>query len=376
MEFSFREALDKLGRDAGFRILNEAVRPDSAYLFNTLLPETNKPSYYVDNGYMVIRPVMAGLVGMSSPYPPGSVMDASTFLEKTGKVANKVTLEEEAIRQIQELLRQQGLVGEARKEFLANEVFNFQNLVIRQGHTDTFEWLRAEALYTGKIDWTFNGIHLDIDYKVPSTFFGTNRTGNDRYNAEHADNKFWVDHYAALAALHYNVRAIIAHTDTVLKLINTMQLNVDVSQNGNIFTFKRWRTRGNNERPASDSRDALSIIAYDLEGEVLNPADTSKTIKVKFAKAGKLLYVANNNRSGYRVGEGAVPDPVRSLALGYTHIAPTVEGDGRMGRWGRLFVPEDAQWSVRGEGVTNGLPVREDVTATQAKTYVLSTDLA
>jgi hypothetical protein len=374
MEFSFREALDKLGRNAGFRIVNEA-RPSNDYLFNTLLPEINKPSYYVDNGYMVIRAVMAGLVGMSSPYPPGGVVEASTFLEKTGKVANKVTLEEEALRQIQELLRQQGLSGDGRVQFLAAEAMNFMEQVIAQGHMDTFEWLRSEALFKGKIDWTFNGINLLVDYGVPSSFFGTNRTGNDKYTAEHADNKFWADHYTALAALYYNVRAVIGHTDTVLRLVNTNQLNVDVSQNGNVFTLKRWRTRGNNERPASDSRDVLSIIAYDGEGEVLDPADTSKTKRVQFAPSGRLLYVGNNRRNGYRVGEGSTPDPVRDLALGYTHIAPTVEGGGAMGRWGDLYIPEDAKWSVRGEGVTNGLPVREDVTATRAKTYVLSTDL-
>jgi hypothetical protein len=375
MEFSFREALDKLGRNAGFRIVNDA-RPASDYLFNTLLPEINKPSYYVDSGYMIIRSVMAGLVGMSSPYPPGGVMDASTFLEKTGKTANKETLEEEALRSIQELMNQRGLTGDARIQFLADEAYNFQEKVILQGHMDTAEWLRAEALYTGKIDWTFNGIHLDIDYGVPSSFINANRTGNDAYTADHADNKFWADHYAALAALKYNVRAVIAHTDTILKIVNNDRLKLDVSQNGNTFRLRRYRTRGNGEVFSSDFRDTVNLIAYDLEGEVLNPADTSKTIRIPFAKAGKLLYVANNRRNGYRVGEGSTPDPIREQALGYTHVAPTVEGGGAMGRWGRLFIPEDAQWSVRGEGVSNLLPVREDVTATEAKTFTLSTDLS
>ena len=375
MEFSFREALDKLGRNAGFRIINEA-RPANADLFNTLLPEVNKASYYVDNGHMIIRSIMAGLVGMSSPYPPGAMMETSTFLEKTGKIANKVTLEEEALRQIQELLTQRGLMGVARTEFLADEVLNFQEKVILQGHMDTAEWLRAESLFTGKIDWTYNGIHLDIDYGVPSSFFGTHRTGNDRYTADHADNKFWADHYAALAALRYNVRTIIAHTKTILQIINNDRLKLEVSQNGNVFTLRRYRTRGNGEIVSSDTRDRLEIVAYDLEGEVLNPADTSKTIRIPFARMGKLLYIGNNQRSGYRVGEGSTPDPVRDMALGYTHVAPTVEGGGTMGRWGRLFIPEDAQWSIRGEGVSNLLPVREDVRATEAKTYVLSTDLA
>lgn len=375
MDFSFNEALDGLGRNAGFRIINEA-RPSTDYLLETLLPETPKPDYFVESAYMLIRATMAGLVGMSAPYPPGGVIEASTFLEKSAKIANIVTLEEEPLREIQQLLKNLGLAGAARKTFLMTEALNFMEKVIVQGHMDTFEWLRSQCLFTGAIDWTFNKKHLDIDYGVPVAYFGTNRTGNDRYNAAHADNKFWVDHYAALKALKYNVRAIIAHTDTILQIINTDQLKLDVSQNGNVFTLRRFRTRGNGEVFSGDTRDTLTIIAYDLEGEVLDPADTSKTKRIQFAPTGKILYVANNRRSGYRVGEGSTPDPVRDLALGYTHIAPTVEGDGAMGRWGRMYVPEDAQWSVRAEGVTNGLPVREDITATEAKTYVNSTALS
>jgi hypothetical protein len=375
MEFSFTEALRKLGRNAGFRIINEA-RPSTDYLLETLLPEMNKPDYYVESGHMVIRATMAGLVGMDSPYPPGGTVEISTFLEKTAKIASENVLDEATLRQLQAILSQRGLSGTARTEFLANEVLNFMEKVVVQGQMDTFEWLRSEALFDGAIDWTFNKKNLKVDYGVPSSFFGTHRTANDRYNAEHADNKFWTDHYAALKALYYNVRAIIGHTDTILALINTNQLNIDVAQSGNVFTFKRWRTRGNNERPASDARDSLSIIAYDLEGEVLDPADTSLTQRIQFAPTGKLLYVANNRRAGYRVGEGSTPDPVRDMALGYTHIAPTVEGGGAMGRWGDVYTPQDAPWSLHARGVTNGLPVREDVTSTTSKVYVLSTALS
>lgn len=373
--FSFTEALAKLGRNAGFRIINEA-RPSTDYLLETLLPEMNKPTYHVESGFMVIRSLMAGLVGMSSPYPPTGMIEASTFLEKTGKIASTSTLEEEVLRELQQILQQSGRTGVARNDFLASEALNFMEKVVLQGHLDTAEWLRSECLFKGQINWTFNKKNLKVDYQVPSSFFNVNRTGNDRYNADHADNKFWADHYAALAALRYNVRTIIAHTDTVLNIVNTDRLKLDVSQNGNVFTLRRYRTRGNGEVFSSDSRDQLTIVAYDLEGEVLDPADTSMTQRIPFAPTGKLLYVANNRRAGYRVGEGSTPDPVKDMALGFTHIAPTVEGGGAMGRWGRLYTPELAPWSLRGDGVSNILPVREDVTSTEAKTFVLSTDLA
>ncbi|MTV64502.1 hypothetical protein GM539_14300, partial [Streptococcus pneumoniae] len=51
MNLNFAEAIAALGANASFRIAN-AQRPPANYLFNTLLPEMNKPSYYVDSGTM------------------------------------------------------------------------------------------------------------------------------------------------------------------------------------------------------------------------------------------------------------------------------------------------------------------------------------
>jgi len=375
MDFSFAEALNKLGRNAAFRIINEARTPGD-YLLETLLPEVNKPDYHIDSGYMTIRTTMAGLVGMDSPYPPGGQMEVSTFLERTAKIANESALTESTLRQLQQILLQRGLTGNARTDFLRDEALNFLDKVIVQAHMDTAEWLRSKALFSGAINWVFNKKTLAVDYGVPSTFFGTNRTGNDRYNANHADNKFWTDHYAALAALRYNVRAIIGHTTTVLAIINTDANNFEVSQNGNVFTLKRWRGKANGSALSADGRDMVQIIAYDLEGEVLDPADTSTTQRIQFAPTGKLLYVGNNRRTGYRVGEGSTPDPIFDQALGYTHIGPTVEGGGAPGRWADMYTPQNAPWQLNARGVSNMLPVREDVGADTAKTYVLSTSLS
>jgi hypothetical protein len=374
MDFSFRESLDLLGRNASFRIINEA-RPSSDYLLETLLPEMQKPDYHIDSGYMMVRSTMAGLVAMSSPYPPSGTIETSTFLEKSAKIASEVGMEEETLRQMQRILSQRGITGANRTRYIAEEALNFMNKVVVQGHMDTAEWLRSQALFAGKIDWTYNKKNLLVDYAVPAAYVGTNRTGNDAYDG--STSKFWTDHYAALKALYYNVRAVICHTDTLLKIINNDANKFElVSQVGNVFTVRRYRTRGNIDVLSGDNRDTVQIIAYDLEGEVLDPADTSKTKRVQFAPSGKLLYVANNKRSGYRVGEGSTPDPVRDMALGYTHIAPTVEGGGAMGRWGDMYTPEAAPWALRARAVTNLLPVREDINATQAKTYLCQTDLS
>lgn len=376
MEFSFSDALDKLGTNAAFRFVNE-VRPPSEYLFETLLPEEKKNSYYIDNAYMLIRPTMAGLVGMDSPYAPGGVVEASRFLEESAKLGMDLKLGERQLRQIQEIIQNRNLTGDARTTFLQGEATSFLENVVAQGLMDTDEWLRGRALIDGTIDWTFNKLNLNVDYGVPASHKLANRTGNDAYVANHANNKFWADHYEALKLLRYNLRAIIIHTDLMLKMINNDALKLEVlSQNDNVIRVRRWRSRGNVEQVSGDARDVVTFIMYDLEGDALDPADTSKTIHVPFMDTDKILYVGKNRRNGYRVGEGAVPDPVRAMALGYSHLAPTVESGGSPGRWASQFVLKEKPWELRSMGAENTLPVREDVTATEAKTVTLSTDLS
>lgn len=375
MEFSFTDALEKLGRNAAFRIVNEA-RPGSEYLFETLLPEMRKTSYYVDSGNMVVRATMAGLTAMDSPYAPGGKIEASRFLEETAKLGIHNMLTERALRQIQEILTQRGLTGQARTDFLADEAMNFLEKVVLQGMMDRDEWLRSRALIDGVISWTFNKQKLEVDYGVPSAHIFANRTGNDAYVGSSSD--FWDDHYEALRLLRYNLRAIIVHTDTLLKMINNDANKFEVvAQTGNQISLRRFRTRGNIDVVSGDRRDVVNFVMYDLEGEVIDPADPDgPTKKVPFMTPGKLLYVGNNRRSGYRVGEGSTPDPNRDNSLGYTHLAPTVEANGTPGRFAQLVTPDLRPWELHAMGAENVIPVREDTTDTEAKTVTLSTDLS
>src|SRR5690606_33827393 len=82
-----------------------------------------------------------------------------------------------------------------------------------------------------------------------------------------------------------------------------------------------------------------------------------RTETVKFMPDGKILYIGNPGRNGYRVGTGSTDDPRDNLELGYHHIAPTVEGGGAPGRWARLYTPQDYPMHLRAEGASNELPV-------------------
>lgn len=371
MNFNFAVALTALGLGAAFRIANEA-RVAADYLFASLLPEINKTTYNINSGQMIVRATMAGLVGMDSPYPPGGIVELSTFLERTAKVANTVTLTEQALREIQAMLAQVQISGGSTTDAMVNEALNFLNKIVIQPHLDTFEWLRGQALL-GAISWTFNGIVLSVNYGIPTANLLANRTGTAHYGG--AASVFWADLRTLRKQLKGNVRALIAHPDTIdLIRYNTANSLATVSQvgdggSGTVFTFRRLNTNG---QFTPDVMDVVQLISYGKEAEVFDVANPGTTLKIPFMARGKIIGVGNNERNGYEIGQGSTQDPTLGNALGYTHIAPTVEGGGKPGRWAQMFTPEQQPWQLQGRGVTNGLPVVE----TPEKIAIMSTDMA
>lgn len=362
MFLNFNEAIASLGEGAAFTVANTA-RPMGDYLFNTLLPEQNRPSYSVESGTMTVRATMAGLVAMDSPYPPSGMVEASTFNENTAKIGNEVVLSEQALRHLQDYMLRAGLNANTSIETLAEEALNFLNKVVIQPHLDTMEWLRGQALVHGAIDWTFGQKRLLVDYGIPTANLLAARAGADGYGG--ATSQFWADLRLLRRRLKGNIRAIIAHSETIdmIRYNDANGLYV-VGEQGSAITFRRWaRNNAGATQPgvaSADASDTVTMIAYDKEGEMLNPADPSTTVVIPFMPRGKLLAVGNNTRNGYTPGQGSVDeDPDAARSLGYTHIAPTVEGGGRQGRWAELFTPERQPYQLNGRGVTNGLPVIE-----------------
>lgn len=372
MNLSFDQALANIGPDSAFRIANEK-RPENFYLFNTLLPEMNEPTYSIDSGSLTIRSAMAGLASTDSPYPPTGISEVAAFLEEATKLANTVKLTERAIRRIQGKMKDLGKSDSM--DFIVNEALNFLEKVIVQPHLDAMEWLRGKALVTGAIDWTFNGQNLVVDYGIPAANILTTRTGTAAWDS--TASAFWDDIILIQSTLGYNVRAMIAHPNTVMSIIDNDVNAIEITNlmelgNGSL-AYSLMRRIGTTERPDTDFRRNITIIAYGLEGEVLNPAGPSATQQLPFMEEGKILAVGNTGRTSfYRVGEGSTEDPWTQVPLGYTHIAPTVEGGGQMGRWAQLFTPEQMPMQLHGRGVTNGLPVVE----TPEKICIASSDLS
>jgi hypothetical protein len=354
MDFSFLPALEKLGLGFAARLIN-AARPAANYLFASFLPERAMPSYEVKDASLTVRSAMAGLVGMDSPFPPTGVMEAASFLERSAKIANRVTLSEEALRQLQQLMMHLQISGMPTNERMVEEVLNFTNGVIIQPHLDTAEWLRAQALCTGAIDWTFGPIKLAVDYGIPAGNKLTARTGNDAYSG--SASKFWTDtrdQGRKLRAASGIVR--LMHPDLVEDVVanaaNTIRV---VSEDASQIVLQRMIAQNGTNTPSSDARDSVTILKYGLEAEVIDPADPTKTKVIPFMPKTAYVAIGTAVNTGYVVGAGSrQPTPYE---LGYTHVAPTVEGAGVPGRWSRVFVPQDRPYQLQGEGVANLLPV-------------------
>lgn len=358
MNFNFAQALAALPTDAAFQVANEA-RPPASYLFATLLPERAVYDYQAKSGSMTVRTTMAGLAGMDSPYAESGLIEIDAFSEQTAKIANRVRLPEAALRQLQNMVKELMLNNQPTLEVLQREALNFVDKLIVQAHLDTFEWLRGKALVTGAIDWTFNGKRLQVSYGIPSANFLTARSGSsDSYYG--TASKFWTDVALARRKLKRSVRAVIAHPDTIDDIVyNSANAiwNAIEGDGGAITITRRAGGSTSAERPEETELYRVTLIPYGLEGEIFDLTNPGQTVTVPFMPRGKVLFVGSETRPRYIIGEGSTPEV--QYALGYTHLAPTVEGGGRPGRWSRVYTPESEPWALEAQGVSNGLPVIE-----------------
>lgn len=357
MDITIAEALRRLGPDAPFRVANQA-RPPASYVLAAFLPERNALSYDVSAGGLTIRATMAGMVGMDSPYPEGGVIEASTFMERSAKIAHALDLPEEALRELQALVAHLRLAGGNALREMTDTVLNFVDKLLVQPHLDTMEYLRGQALANGVIDWTFNRKQLLVNYGVPAANILPRRTGTAGYGG--TASVFWSDVATIQRRLNYNVRAYVAHIDTLNAILANPANNIEVlAQAAGGFRVRRLVTRGTGAGatlvPSSDAREAIDLIGYALEGELLDPANPGQTVKVPFFPREKLVGIGDNAATTFVVGSGG--NAPEANAIGYTHIGPSVEANGAAGRWARVFTPEHRPWALRGESVQNALPV-------------------
>lgn len=363
MDFDLRQAIDNLEQSTIFELANQA-RPPADYLFNAILPSMNMDTYDVANSTMTIRTTMAGLSGMDSKYSPGGASEVSEMNGKTGKITVTSELPEQFLRQLQNLLLRLTAQSQDTAMAIQDTGINFVNKVIVQSILDREEWLKGQALFTGALDWTFNGKSLTADYGIPAENFLTARTGNNKYGG--STSKFWEDYYSAAEILGWRTSLCMMHPTTLKSIMANSEVLglqfVTADPATNSFTFMRQVSRGGNTVISADPRDMIQIIAYNKEGEIFDTDNPGATKKVPFCPIGSVLWLGERIDSAsnvFVVGSGSteVPYIESPVLMGYGHVAPTTEGGGLPGRWSRLYVPENKPWSLAADGVSNFIPV-------------------
>lgn len=364
MLLNFAEALAdrRIGGPQGIvRLANEARSP-ADYLLATVLPERNIRSYVAKGGSMIVKSTMAGAVGMDSKYPEGGGMSISTFMEEIAKIAIANHLQEATIRELQNMAAELALGGNSTTDMAVNAVLNFVNKLLLQPHYDRREWLRAQALFTGGIDWRFNGIGLEVDYQIPAGNIFATRTGTAAYGS--TASTFWADVKEARRILGNSFRGFIVNRNTADEIIyneaNRILVTGD-SGNGLIEVVRYMGATDGLRPPSLDARERTQIVVYDKEGEVWDLANPGRTAKVQMVPDGVLGFFGAGGRAGeFIVGEGATEDPENDRALGYSHIGPTVEGGGAAGLWAQVYTPQNMPMQLHGDAVENFLPVIEN----------------
>lgn len=363
MDFDLRQAIENLEESTVFELANQA-RPPADYIFNMVLPSINMDTYDVANSTMTIRTTMAGMSGMDSKFASGGASELTEMNGKTGKITVTADLPEQFLRQLQNMLLRLTAQNMSTSEAIQQTGLNFVNKIIVQAILDREEWLKGQALFTGGLDWTFNGKQLKADYGIPAGNFLTARSGNDAYGG--STSKWWVDYYAAQEILGWKVSACIMHPTTLKAIMSNADVNglqfVTADPSTNTFVFQRLVSRAGNTVLSSDPRDFVTIIAYNKEGEVWDLANPGQTVKVPFCPVGGVLWIGERIDAAsniFVVGDGSTLQPIleNPVLMGYGHVAPTTEGGGMPGRWSRLIVPQDKPWSLSADGVSNFIPV-------------------
>lgn len=378
MQFDFQTAINALndqmpfGDNFAFKAARAQAVP-SDYLFETILPTENHPSYHVNGGSMRIYPTMAQLTPMDTPPKPIGAMESSFFNENTAKWGGMMHFPEERLRALQEManyIRSQGItdglsigqIQETEAKRVTETLLGFSDILLR-AQWDNFEYLRGQALAYGSISLANSGIDLTVDYDVPSANKITRTgSGNSYYGTT---SKWWTDIRTVCTKLN-NFR-IIMNSQTYYSIIDNSVNNIRVVD-GTGLTRQIVKVVGSLESNSTDQRDRVTIILYDKSGSGITPKGTRKALP--FLPNGKVVVIGEQQPDGFELLQGSTPDPNNLFRLGYTHLAPTVEG-GRSGIYSRIFTPEAKPMQLLGETYANALPV----ILNPNKVMILTTDM-
>lgn len=362
----FASILRQLNPGLMYEVANASPAP-AEYLFSTsVLPIVPSASFSVENARMKFHSTMAGLVGMDSlPMETGAI-EGEEWAARTAKIGAMTSLNEVQQREILERAKNIALGmgnGQTHQQLLTNASLGLWQKGVIQPMNDTVEWMCSRAVTTGKLKWSYNGNHLDVDYGVPkensievpaAQWFDT------------AGSNFWNILNMAQLKLNRRVKAIIMDDNLLTAILNNDAHSIDivsetVSPQGNIRRVEIRRSirdsLGNVLAFDKNVRTSVVLWSYARQGTILG-ADGKTLINLPMVDPNRITLIGQGGVGGGFSLDGTVgyDAPQR---LGYYHRGPTIEGQGAIGRWTRMFTPQNYPTKIIGEGYENGLPIVE-----------------
>lgn len=360
MDANFASVLEQLGRRGIMRLANAPLEQDADYLFERFLPTILRPDYQVTGGNIKIKGTLAPTIPMDTPFPEGGFIGMSDLKENTAKFGLSITLPEATLREIRKLLDQieLGRFDGSKVELLTNTTINFVQEMIVRPHDDQREWMRAQAITEGVIKQTSNRSEINVNYGIPAGNILAKRTGTAGYGR--SASAWQSDYRTARRLLGQAVLATIMHQDTLDQILDNPANNLVVV--GETYSPDR-KTRVVQVRKAVtqggiivgydlDSRNSYTLIGYSKFGNLPDLANPGNLIQVPFIRPGRIAVIGDAVRRNLLPQTENTPRD----ALGYTHVGPTEEGEGALGRWARVYTPEGRPMQLRGEGTENSLP--------------------
>lgn len=122
----------------------------------------------------------ASITGWNSGAPLRDKQGFKTLTQEIAKIQHGVRIDER-----EQLMYQNPRVPEERSKAI-KKVYDMTDRLI-EGVYDTEEFMRAQALYKGRIEYTSNGILLEVDFKLPAVVTMT-IPWSDRENATPLDD--------------------------------------------------------------------------------------------------------------------------------------------------------------------------------------------
>lgn len=363
MEFNFRTVLGQLTSDE-IRTLSRQADPTKTYLMNSLLPDREVPSYKASGGNFSVTGTLASPVPMDTDFPEAGIMGIQTIEQSTFKFGASLLMPEKVLRELQEMLKQ--MLSEGRSEgdkqrLMAGTAVNFFREYVINPFDETREYLKARAITEGLISYSSNKVEVAADYGVPVGNILATRAGVAAYNGN--ASVFLDDIKTARQKLGQDVRATLMNGDTLDSILNNPLHNFIVvaesySPDRTVRTVnvrQAVKLTGQTGVSALDitPQSSYTFIGYSRTAKLFNPDDPNTPIAKKLIDDGRVVVIGN------RLSTEIIPrlNNDGGNTLGYYHVAPTVEGNGALGRWAEIYVPQEMPWSIRARAAENSIPM-------------------